>query len=159
MESPQLWKSTDGGDSWELTLINHTINERAPYYTRLRVSTDNPEEIYFASVRFSTSKDGGKTITQSGYRAGGDNHDIWVDPLNPDRILVAHDGGMGMTWNRQNTYKQFVFPNAQMYHVWTDNQVPYNVYGNRQDGYSYRGPSNSRQGSIPLGPLACCRWM
>ncbi|SMD41875.1 Uncharacterized protein SAMN00777080_0409 [Aquiflexum balticum DSM 16537] len=151
MESPQLWKSTDGGDSWELTLINHTINERAPYYTRLRVSTDNPEEIYFASVRFSTSKDGGKTITQSGYRAGGDNHDIWVDPLNPDRILVAHDGGLGMTWNRQKTYKQFVFPNAQMYHVWTDNQVPYNVYGNRQDGYSYRGPSNSRQGSIPLG--------
>lgn len=151
MDSPQLWKSTDGGDSWELTLINHTINERAPYYTRLRVSTDNPEEVYFASVKFSTSKDGGKTISQAGYRAGGDNHDIWVDPLNPDRILVAHDGGMGMTWNRQNTYKQFVFPNAQMYHVWTDNQVPYNVYGNRQDGYSYRGPSNSRQGSIPLG--------
>lgn len=151
MDSPQLWKSTDGGDSWELTMINHTINERAPYYTRLRVSTDDPDEIYFASVRFSTSKDGGKTLAQAGYRAGGDNHDIWVDPLNANRILVAHDGGMGMTWNKQQTYKQFVFPNAQMYHVWTDNQVPYNVYGNRQDGYSYRGPSNSRQGSIPLG--------
>lgn len=151
MDSPQLWKSTDGGDSWELTMINHTINERAPYYTRLRVSTDDPDEVYFASVRFSTSKDGGKTLAQAGYRAGGDNHDIWVDPLNANRILVAHDGGMGMTWNKQETYKQFVFPNAQLYHVWTDNQVPYNVYGNRQDGYSYRGPSNSRQGSIPLG--------
>lgn len=151
MDSPQLWKSIDGGDSWELVLINHTINERAPYYTRLRVSTDNPDEVYFASVKFSTSKDGGKTISQAGYRAGGDNHDIWVDPMNANRILVAHDGGMGMTWNRQDTYKQFVFPNAQMYHVWTDNQVPYNVYGNRQDGYSYRGPSNSRQGNIPLG--------
>ncbi len=151
MESPQLWKSTNGGDSWELMMINHTINERAPYYTRLRVSTDDPDEIYFASVRFSTSKDGGKTLAQAGYRAGGDNHDIWVDPKNAKRILVAHDGGMGMTWNKQETYKQFVFPNAQMYHVWTDNQIPYNVYGNRQDGYSYRGPSNSRQGSIPLG--------
>ncbi|RPA69690.1 glycosyl hydrolase [Cyclobacteriaceae bacterium YHN15] len=151
MDSPQLWKSTDGGDSWELTMINHTINERAPYYTRLRVSTDDPDEIYFASVKFSTSKDGGKSLAQAGYRAGGDNHDIWVDPLNANRILVAHDGGMGMTWNKQESYKQFVFPNAQMYHVWTDNQVPYNVYGNRQDGYSYRGPSNSRQGSIPLG--------
>lgn len=151
MDSPQLWKSIDGGDSWELTMINHTINERAPYYTRLRVSTDDPDEVYFASVRFSTSKDGGETLAQTGYRAGGDNHDIWVDPLNADRILVAHDGGMGMTWNKQETYKQFVFPNAQMYHVWTDTQIPYNVYGNRQDGYSYRGPSNSRQGSIPLG--------
>ncbi|MFC2187957.1 glycosyl hydrolase [Fulvivirgaceae bacterium LMO-SS25] len=151
MDSPQLWKSTDGGDSWELTMINHTINERAPYYTRLRVSTDDPDEVYFASVRFSTSRDGGYTLDQAGYRAGGDNHDIWVDPANPDRIMVAHDGGASVTWNKQRTYKQFVFPNAQMYHVWTDNQVPYNVYGNRQDGYSYRGPSNSRQGSIPLG--------
>lgn len=151
MDSPQLWKSTDGGDSWELTMINHTINERAPYYTRLRVSTDDPDEVYFASVRFSTSKDGGKTLADAGYRAGGDNHDIWVDPLNPERIMVAHDGGMGVTLNKQKTYRQYVFPNAQMYHVWTDNQVPYNVYGNRQDGYSYRGPSNSRQGSIPLG--------
>ena len=151
MDSPQLWKSTDGGDSWELTMINHTINERAPYYTRLRVSTDDPDEVYFASVRFSTSTDGGYTLDQAGYRAGGDNHDIWVDPANPDRIMVAHDGGASVTWNKQRTYKQFVFPNAQMYHVWTDTQVPYNVYGNRQDGYSYKGPSNSRQGSIPLG--------
>jgi photosystem II stability/assembly factor-like uncharacterized protein len=151
MDSPQLWKSTDGGETWKLTLINHDIAERAPYYTRLRVSTDNPDEVYFASVKFSTSTDGGMSIQQAGYRAGGDNHDIWVDPLNPSRILVAHDGGLGVTWNRQRTYKQHVFPNAQMYHVWTDTQVPYNVYGNRQDGYSYRGPSNSRQGSIPLG--------
>lgn len=151
MASPELWKSTDGGESWEQTMINHTINERAPYYTRLRVSTDDPDEVYFASVRFSTSKDGGYTLEQSGYKAGGDNHDIWVDPKNPQRIMVAHDGGASVTWNKQETYKQFVFPNAQMYHVWTDNQIPYNVYGNRQDGYSYRGPSNSRQGSIPLG--------
>jgi photosystem II stability/assembly factor-like uncharacterized protein len=151
MDSPQLWKSTDGGDSWELTLIDHDMAERAPYYTRMRVSTDNPDEIYFASVRFSTSTDGGRSIAQAGYRAGGDNHDIWVDPLNPSRIMVAHDGGASVTWNRQRSYKQYVYPNAQMYHVWTDNQIPYNVYGNRQDGYSYRGPSNSLQGSIPLG--------
>jgi photosystem II stability/assembly factor-like uncharacterized protein len=151
MDSPQLWKSEDGGDTWRHTLTNHTINERAPYYTRLRVSTDNPDELYFASVKFSTSIDGGKSLKEAGYKAGGDNHDIWVDPLNPSRIMVAHDGGLGVTLNRQKTYQQYVFPNAQMYHVWTDNQVPYNVYGNRQDGYSYRGPSNSRQGSIPLG--------
>lgn len=151
MDAPQLWKSTDGGDSWELTLIDHDMAERAPYYTRMRVSTDNPDEIYFASVRFSTSTDGGYSIAQAGYRAGGDNHDIWVDPLNPSRIMVAHDGGASVSWNRQRSYKQYVYPNAQMYHVWTDNQIPYNVYGNRQDGYSYRGPSNSRQGSIPLG--------
>jgi len=150
IESPALYRSEDFGDTWSLVTRNHDINERAPYYTRMAVSTDDPDEIYFANVKFIVSKDGGKTL-KGGYEAGGDNHDIWVDPLNPDRILVAHDGCASISLNRGATYQRVVLPVAQMYHVALDDQIPYNVYGNRQDGYSYKGPSNSLQGYIPLG--------
>jgi photosystem II stability/assembly factor-like uncharacterized protein len=150
IESPALYRSDDFGDSWTLVTRNHDINERAPYYTRMAVSSDNSEELYFANVKFIVSKDGGKTL-EGGYRAGGDNHDVWVDPLNAERILVAHDGCASMSLNRGKTYQRVVLPIAQMYHVALDDQIPYNVYGNRQDGYSYKGPSNSLQGYIPLG--------
>lgn len=150
IDSPALYRSEDFGETWTLQTRNHDINERAPYYTRMAVSTDNPDEIYIASVKYSISKDGGKTYN-SGYSAGGDNHDIWVDPTNANRIMVAHDGGASISLNRGKTYQRVVLPIAQMYHVSVDDQIPYNVYGNRQDGYSYKGPSNSRQGYIPLG--------
>ena len=150
IESPALYRSDDFGNSWTLVTRNHDINERAPYYTRMAVSSDNPEELYFANVKFIVSKDGGKTLKGS-YKAGGDNHDVWVDPLNADRIMVAHDGCASISLNRGETYQRVVLPIAQMYHVAVDDQIPYNVYGNRQDGYSYKGPSNSLQGYIPLG--------
>ncbi|TLF46432.1 WD40/YVTN/BNR-like repeat-containing protein [Maribacter aurantiacus] len=150
IESPALYRSEDFGDSWTLQTRNHDIAERAPYYTRMAVSTADPNELYFASVKFSISKDGGKTI-ESGYSAGGDNHDIWVDPTNADRLMVAHDGGASISMNHGKTFQRIVLPIAQMYHVAVDDKIPYNVYGNRQDGYSYMGPSNSKQGYIPLG--------
>ena len=84
-------------------------------------------------------------------RGGGDNHDMWIDPEMPDRMMVAHDGCASMSLNRGKTFRRIVLPIAQMYHVSVDNQVPYYVYGNRQDGWSYRGPSNSLQGYIPVG--------
>ena len=150
IDSPALYRSNDFGDTWTLQTRNHDIAERAPYYTRMAVSSADPNKLYFASVKFSTSKDGGKTI-KGGYSAGGDNHDIWIDPTNADRIMVAHDGGASISMNHGKTFQRIVLPIAQMYHVSVDDQIPYNVYGNRQDGYSYKGPSNSRQGYIPIG--------
>lgn len=150
IESPALYQSKDFGETWELMTRNHDINERAPYYTRISVSSTNPDEIYIPNVKFITSTDGGKTL-RGGYRAGGDNHDVWIDPTNADRIMVAHDGGASISLNHGKSFQRVVLPIAQMYHVAVDDQVPYNVYGNRQDGYSYKGPSNSLQGYIPLG--------
>ncbi|MFC4219373.1 WD40/YVTN/BNR-like repeat-containing protein [Flagellimonas marina] len=150
IDSPALYRSEDFGNTWTLKTRNHDIAERAPYYTRMAVSPTNPDELYFASVKFSTSKDGGKTIS-GGYAAGGDNHDIWLDPTNADRMMVAHDGGASITLNHGESFQRVVLPIAQMYHAAVDDQIPYNVYGNRQDGYSYKGPSNSLQGYIPLG--------
>ncbi len=149
IDSPALYRSEDFGSTWTLQTRNHDIAERAPYYTRMAVSPADPDELYFASVRFSTSTDGGKTLKRT--PAGGDNHDIWLDPTNADRMMVAHDGCASITLNHGKSYQRVVLPIAQMYHVSTDDQIPYNVYGNRQDGYSYKGPSNSLQGYIPVG--------
>ena len=150
MDSPALYRSENFGETWTLQTRNHDINERAPYYTRMAVSPNNPDEIYFLNVKFIKSTDGGKTI-KGDYSAGGDNHDMWIDPTNPDRMMVAHDGCASISLNHGKTYQRVVLPIAQMYHVAVDDQIPYNVYGNRQDGYSYRGPSNSLQGYIPIG--------
>jgi len=151
INSPELWRSNDSGKSWELMSQDHTMNERAPYYTRIQIAPDNPEEIYFLSVRFSKSEDGGKTLMKNPPRGGGDNHDMWIDPSMPDRMMVAHDGCASMSLNRGASFQRVVLPIAQMYHVSVDDQIPYNVFGNRQDGWSYMGPSNSLQGYIPVG--------
>jgi photosystem II stability/assembly factor-like uncharacterized protein len=151
IDSPELWRSDNKGATWRLMNQDHTMNERAPYYTRIVVAPDNPEEIYFLSVRFSKSEDGGKTLMKNPPRGGGDNHDMWIDPLLPARMMVAHDGCASVSLNRGSSFQRIVLPIAQMYHVSTDDQIPYYVYGNRQDGWSYRGPSNSQQGYIPVG--------
>ena len=152
IDSPALYRSEDGGNSWELRSNDHTMNERAPYYCRIAVAPDNPEELYFLSVRFTKSIDGGKTLTKKRPPCRcGDTHDMWIDPKDPSRMIIADDGCAVFTHNRGKTWERVVLPIAQMYHVAVDKQIPYNVYGNRQDGYSYRGPSNSLQGYIPIG--------
>jgi hypothetical protein len=100
------------------------------------------------------STDGGKTFSKelSQWAPGGDNHDMWFDPAIPDRIMCAHDGCVNLSFNGGKTWKNINVPIAQMYHVAVDNRVPYYVYGNRQDAWSYRGPSrNVADWSIPLG--------
>jgi photosystem II stability/assembly factor-like uncharacterized protein len=145
-----LWRSDDGGESWRMVNADHTLNQRPLYYTRLAVAPDDRDEVHFMSTRHSVSLDGGETSRVS--NAGGDNHDMWIDPLLPDRMIVGHDGGISISTNRGRTWYRPQLPIAQMYHVYTDNAVPYNLYGNRQDGGSSRGPSNTLTfGSIPIG--------
>ncbi|NJD18510.1 MAG: glycosyl hydrolase, partial [Gemmatimonadetes bacterium] len=151
LEHPTLYRSDDGGRSWRTTSRDHDMAERAPYYTRLRVDTEDPDRVYFASVRFGMSQDGGRTLVSAPPRGGGDNHDIWIDPTDSDRFMVADDGGVNITLNRGRTFERVVLPIAQMYHVHTDNEIPYSLYGNRQDGWSYKGPSNSLEGGISVG--------
>ena len=113
--SPGFYRSDDGGDSWELVLTHHDLAERAPYYVRFALDPEDANRVYFASVLFSTSVDGGSSLVETSYRAGGDNHDVWVDPRDPDRILVAHDGGGSISTNRGETWRRIVPPVAQMY--------------------------------------------
>ena len=150
-QDPALYRSDDRGTTWRLVSRDHAMAERAPYYVRFAVAPDDEERLYFVSVRFSMSRDGGQTFARSGFRGGGDNHDIWIDPLNPDRFMIAHDGGASITLNRGKTFARVVLPIAQMYHVHTDTRAPYYLYGNRQDGTSYRMPSRGLAGGIVEG--------
>jgi photosystem II stability/assembly factor-like uncharacterized protein len=145
-QSGSLWRSDDGGDNWELVSSDRRLRGRTHYYTRFAVEPDNENEAYFLSAEFTKTVDGGKTsIDLKGNAAPvGDNHDMWIDPTNGDRMVVAHDDGLSFSVNRGRSWHQIQLPVAQMYHVTTDNQIPYNIYGNRQDGPSTRGPSNSR---------------
>src|SRR5437899_12826860 len=108
-----------------------SMSERAPYYVRFAVAPDDAERLYFVSVRFSMSRDGGRTLARSGYEGGGDNHDIWIDALNPDRFMVAPDAGASITLNRAGTFRRSVLRSAQMYHVHVDTRPPALDYGNR----------------------------
>lgn len=141
----QLWTSDNAGDSWEVVSYDRQLSGRAAYYTRFAVSPDNENELFFLTSAFSRSIDGGRTVSNVA-SPGGDNHDMWIDPTNGDRMVVANDHGIGITVNRGRTFQRVQFPVGQMYHVTTDNQVPYFVYGNEQDSSSFRGPSNSLSG-------------
>jgi photosystem II stability/assembly factor-like uncharacterized protein/flagellar hook assembly protein FlgD len=146
---PSLYRSDDGGRTWRLMNHSHGMVQRAPYYTRLRVAADNPDRIYFLSTNFSMSDDGGKTVEVDQPTAADDNHDLWIDPKDPHRILLAYDHGVMLSPDGGKSWERTKLPLAQMYHVATDNATPYNVYSNRQDGPAYMGPSRTREGSGP----------
>lgn len=153
-KEPRLYRSEDSGDTWKLMHKHHGMGQRAGYYTRLRVSTADENTVYTISVGIMKTTDGGKTFDKkfNQWAPGGDNHDMWFDPKDGKRILCAHDGCLNMTFNEGKTWSNINLPIAQMYHVAVDNQVPYYVYSNRQDGWSYRGPSRYLGGwNIPLG--------
>ena len=145
-----LWRSDDGGDSWIMVNADHTLAQRPLYYTRMAAAPDDRDEVHFMSTRHAITLDGGTTFQLGG--SGGDFHDMWIDPLDPDRMITGHDQGVSLSTTRGESWYRPLLPIAQMYHVFTDNEVPYNLYGNRQDGPSSRGPSNTLTGgSIPVG--------
>jgi photosystem II stability/assembly factor-like uncharacterized protein len=152
-DTGRLFRSDDGGSSWQLVSQDRQVAGRTHYYNRMAVEPDNEDEAYFLTASWAKTQDGGRTITdpQDGQVPGGDHHDIWIDPTNGDRMIVSHDGGISITQNRGRTWRRVQLPIAQMYHVTVDNRVPYFVYGNMQDGPSARGPSNSRTGDIARG--------
>jgi photosystem II stability/assembly factor-like uncharacterized protein len=154
-EDGEVWRSEDGGHSWSLITRNRNAMGRAHYYSRLAISPDDENEAYFLTGSFAVSLDGGSTLrTLARSNApGGDHHDIWIDPTNGDRMIVVHDQGLSISTNRGKTWFRQRLSNAQMYHVTVDNEIPYNVLGNKQDEPTYRGPSNSRLGGrgIPRG--------
>jgi photosystem II stability/assembly factor-like uncharacterized protein len=145
-EDGQVWRSEDGGRSWSLITRDRNAMGRPHYYSRMAVSPDDEDEAYFLTASFAVSTDGARTLeTVPRPRApGGDHHDIWIDPTDADRMIVAHDQGLSISINRGRTWFRQRLTNAQIYHVTVDSEIPYNVLGNKQDEPTYRGPSNSR---------------
>ncbi|MFC5864873.1 WD40/YVTN/BNR-like repeat-containing protein [Acidicapsa dinghuensis] len=153
-----LWRSDSGGSDWTLVNYSRLLNERPHYYTRMLVMPDNENEVYFPSNGISVTFDGGETsdhmhcpgdnpaaeatATRRQGNCGGDNHDMWADPTNPSRMMIGSDGGVLISTERGRSWNLTRLPIAQMYHVATDNRIPYMVYGQMQDGSPLHGPSN-----------------
>lgn len=158
-QSGQLWRSDDGGENWQLVNSDREIRGRTHYYTREEISPDNENEVYFFTSAFSRTLDGGHTLTSMPASPGGDNHEMWIDPTNGDRMAVVNDSGVSISVNRGHSWDRIQLPIAQIYHVTADDQIPYFVYGNKQDGSSYRGPSNSLQfGGFGGGGISRSLW-
>ena len=116
-QSGSLWRSDDGGDNWELVSSDRRLRGRTHYYTRFAIEPDNENELYFLSAEFTRTLDGGKTSIELTGRLApvGDNHDMWIDPTNGDRFVVAHDDGLSFSVNRGRSWHQIQLPVAQMY--------------------------------------------
>ena len=159
-ESGELWRSDDGGNQW--TLVNHSrdLGGRTAYYNNCRVLPDDANEVFFLTAALSRSYDGGLTYVNHGgvQRPGGDYHDMWIDPTDGDRLIIGNDQGVHISQNRGETYLRTEPPIAQMYHVTVDNAIPYHVMGNRQDGPSFRGPSNTLYGGFGGGGIPRGDW-
>ncbi|MGH9727745.1 MAG: WD40/YVTN/BNR-like repeat-containing protein [Candidatus Acidiferrales bacterium] len=136
-----VWRSDDGGENWRVVNWQRPLIGRAGYYIRIAVSPANEDEVYIANSSFFESVDGGETFKQVPW--GGDNHDIWVDPKNPNRFALTNDAGLLITTDHGKAFNRVTLPIGQMYHVAVDNQVPYYVYSNMQDDGNMRGPSTS----------------
>jgi len=141
-----VWRSDDGGEHWKAVNYQRALIGRAGYYIRIAVSTGSDNEVYVANSSFHQSLDAGQNFHE--VRWGGDTHDIWIDPTNPDRFVITDDAGMIITSVHGRGFHRVTLPIGQMYHVAVDDQVPYYFYSNMQDDGNMRGsvvPEDSRE--------------
>jgi len=145
-EDGGVYRSRDGGETWTRTNEDRNLRQRAWYYTRIYADPVDEESVYVLNVRFHYSKDGGKSFTEID-TPHGDNHDLWIDPADPLRMIEANDGGANVSYDRGATWSvQSNQPTAQMYRVATDNDFPYRLLGGQQDNTAVRIRSQSARG-------------
>ena len=139
-----LYRTTDGGKTWERRAPQ---NVRPFYYSQVRVDPKNPERVYWSSTPVNFSDDGGKTVRTATVGIHVDHHAMWIDPNDPEHIIVGNDGGVAVTWDRGGNYDFLnTMPLGQFYNISFDMQVPYRVCGGLQDNGSWCGPSRRRGG-------------
>jgi len=132
-EEGGLFASSNGGDSWTKINDDRNYRQRAWYYTHVFADPKAIDTVYVLNTGVYRSTDGGRTF--NGLRPPhGDNHGLWIDPQDPQRMINSNDGGANVTVNGGRTWtQQDGQPTAEFYHVTTDNEFPYNVYGAQQD--------------------------
>jgi photosystem II stability/assembly factor-like uncharacterized protein len=146
-----LYRTDDYGARWIKVSSNRDLMHRPWYYTHVFADTHDADTVYVANLQLWKSTDGGSGFTEI-MTPHGDNHDLWIDPVNPTRMIEGNDGGAcvsfngGMTWS--SIYNQ---PTAQIYRIDIDNRYPYRVYGTQQDNTSISVPSATQWGAITLG--------
>ncbi len=150
---PGVYRSDDYGDSWEHLTDNGDLHGRAWYYMHIHADTQDAETVYVNCYSFWKSIDGGSTFKEITV-PHGDCHDLWLDPNNNQRLIHGNDGGACTSYNGGASWSSiFNQPTAQFYHIDTDNQYPYHVYGTQQDNSSLAIPSASERGAIPWAAI------
>jgi hypothetical protein len=159
-----VWRSDDSGVTWNVTSWDRSLTGRAGYYIRLAVNPFNADDVLISSSSHHRSIDGGKNFSGNGGNVPnpgniscGDCHDIWMDSQIEGRYALTDDGGASLAHGKGATpaTTSVRLPNGQMYHIATDNRVPYWIYSNRQDDGTMRGPmtvsEDTANGVLPPG--------
>jgi photosystem II stability/assembly factor-like uncharacterized protein len=145
-----LFRSDDGGQNWQRISNDRRIWQRGWYFGEVSVDPRNPDIVYLPNTTTYKSRDGGKTFEAFRGAPGGDDyHELWIDPDEPLRMALSSDQGTIVTRNGGETWSSWYNqPTAQFYHVVTDNQFPYWVYGAQQDSGSAATPSRGKYRSL-----------
>jgi photosystem II stability/assembly factor-like uncharacterized protein len=143
-----LYRSDDWGDTWEKLTDKPDLRKRPWYYMHIYADPSDADTVWVLDLDMWKSSDGGKTFIEVP-TPHGDNHDLWIDPRNSQRMVQGNDGGACVTYDGGHTWSSILNqPTAQFYHVVADDQVPYNVYGSQQDNWAMRLPSIDFEGAI-----------
>ena len=149
-----LYRSDDGGATWELRDRSQNMIWRPFYFANLIVDPKNENRVYKPDGSLIMSTDGGASFSNIGGGAHGDFHDVWVDPHNTDHLIAGDDGGLWYSYDGGNRWwKADNLPVSQFYHVSVDMDRPYHVYGGLQDNSSWVGESQypGRHHQQPVG--------
>ena len=145
-----IYRSDDGGETWTHLTDNADLTQRPWYYHHIFADPKNPDVLWALNVDLWKSTDGGTNFQEVSV-PHGDNHDLWIDPQDPQRMIEANDGGATVTFNGGKSWSTILNqPTAQLYHVAADNQVPYRVYAAQQDNTTISVPSRSDHGRITI---------
>jgi photosystem II stability/assembly factor-like uncharacterized protein len=143
----EIWRSTDGGKTWEKRNEKPVSGYPPYYYGQIRIDPHDSENVWLLGIVVYVSKDGGKTFTE-GKTAGSlhsDHHALWFDPDHRGRVILGNDGGLAQSYDGGGNWDYYDnLPIAQFYTVSVDLRRPYCVYGGLQDNGIWCGPSRSR---------------
>jgi len=147
-----VFRSDDAGKTWERTNDERKLRQRAFYYSRIYAVPWDKETVYCLNTGFYKSTDGGKTFGITIKVPHGDNHDLWIDPNNPDRMINSNDGGGNVSINGGKSWTEQDYITTQFYHVMTTSDVPYHVAGAQQDNSTLAMPSDGWDYMQARGP-------
>jgi len=139
-ENGGVFSSDDAGATWTKVSEDRRLRQRAFYYTHIFADPKNRDTLYVLNTGFYKSTDAGKTY-RTFRTQHGDNHDLWIDPNDPQRMINSNDGGANVSVNGGNTWTAEDYPTAQLYHVATTKDFPYQVCGAQQDNSTICVPS------------------
>ena len=141
-----LYRSADGGDSWEKV---NDANTRPFYYSQVRVDPLDPDRVYFSSTPVLYSNDGGRTTGTTTNNIHVDHHAMWIDPADPERIVAGNDGGVAITYDKGGNWRYLnTMALGQFYDISYNMDKPYRVCGGLQDNGTWCGPSRVASGQV-----------